>query len=242
MVHVPHKFTTNDMQKGTLAKNQLIGLLPFVITVIIQRTTIINNKIFIIMKRTFVILIFAFVATIAFAQTKSSDHLSFKGVPIDGTLNEYVSKLKQSGFTMLSTEDGITMLNGDFASYKGCIIGVSTIKGKDLVSKITVIFPALESWSSLASNYFNIKEMLTEKYGKPAESVEKFDTYAEPKDDGMKFMYVQLDKCKYYSIFETEKGNIELQIKGNHSSSFVILSYFDKINGDIVKQKAIDDL
>lgn len=188
------------------------------------------------------IIIFALITTIALAQTNSSDHLSFKGIPIDGTLNEYVAKMKQSGFTMLGTEDGIVMLKGDFASYKDCIIGVSTLKGKDLVSKITVIFPALESWSSLASNYFNLKEMLTEKYGEPSECVEKFDVYGEPKDDGSKFMYVQLDKCKYYSIYKTEKGNIELQIKGNHSSSFVILSYFDKINSDIVKQKAIDDL
>ena len=194
------------------------------------------------MKKTLIILIFALTTTFAFAQTNSSDHLSFKGVPIDGTLNEYVAKMKQSGFTMLGTENGVVMLNGDFASYKGCIIGVSTTKGKDLVSKITVIFPALESWSSLASNYFNLKKMLTEKYGEPSESVEKFDVYGEPKDDGSKFMYVQLDKCKYYSIFGTEKGNIELQIKGNHSSSFVILSYFDKINSNIVKQKAMDDL
>jgi len=194
------------------------------------------------MKKTLVILIFALTTTIALAQTNSSDHLSFKGVPIDGTLNEYVTKMKQNGFTMLGTEDGVVTLKGDFASYKGCIIGVATLKGKDLVSKITVIFPALESWSSLSSNYLNLRGMLTEKYGEPSESVEKFDTYSEPKDDGMKFFYVQSDKCKYYSIFKTEKGNIELQIKGNRSSSFVILSYFDKINSDIVKQKAIDDL
>jgi hypothetical protein len=195
------------------------------------------------MKKTLIILILALTTTIALAQTNSADHLSFKGVPIDGTLNEFVAKMKQSGFTLLGTENGVVTLNGDFASYKGCIIGVATTKGKDLVSKITVIFPALKSWSSLASNYFNLKEMLTEKYGEPSESVEKFEIYGgEPEDDGTKFMYVQLDKCKYYSIFKTEKGNIELQIKGNHSSSFVILSYFDKINGDIVKQKAIDDL
>ena len=194
------------------------------------------------MKKTLVILFFALTTLIALAQTNVSDHLSFKGVPIDGTLNEYVTKMKQGGFVMLGTEDGVVMLKGDFASYKDCIIGVTTLKGKDLVSKITVIFPALESWSSLSSNYLNLKEMLTEKYGDPSESVEKFDVYGDPKDDGTKFMYVQLDKCKYYSIFKTEKGNIELQIRGNHSSSFVTLSYFDKINSDIVKQKAMDDL
>ena len=85
--------------------------------------------------------------------------------------------------------------------------------------------------------------MLTEKYGEPTESVERFDTYSEPKDDGSKFQYAQLDHCKYYSIFETEKGSIELSIEnGDYSSAFVLLSYFDKINGDIIKQKSIDAL
>ena len=193
------------------------------------------------MKNTLLILIFALVSTIAFAQTKSSDHLSFKGVPIDGTLNEFVTKMKQSGFTMLGTEDGVVMLKGDFASYKGCIIGVATIKGKDLVSKITVIFPTHEAWSSLASNYFNLKELLTEKYGQPSESVEKFSSY-EPKDDGSKMTQVQLDACKYITTYENDKGKIQLSIKGDISSAFVILAYFDKINSDIVKQKAIEDL
>jgi len=194
------------------------------------------------MKNILLILVFTLTTTIALAQTNSSDYLSFKGVPIDGTLNEFVAKMKQSDFTMLATEDGVVTLKGDFASYKDCIIGVATLKGKDLVNKINVIFPTLESWSLLASNYFNLKGMLSEKYGVPSECVEKFESFGEPKDDGMKYLYVKTDKCKYYSIFKTEKGNIELQIKGNHSSSFVILSYFDKINSDIIKQKAIEDL
>jgi hypothetical protein len=194
------------------------------------------------MKNTLITLIFTIVSTIAFAQTKSSDHLSFKGVPIDGTLNEFVTKMKLSGFTLLGTEDGVVTLKGDFASYKGCIIGVATIKGKDLVSKITVIFPTQEAWSSLASNYFNLKELLTEKYGQPSECIEKFDTYREPKDDGSKMTQVHLDACKYITTYETEKGIIQLSIKGDISSAFVILAYFDKINSDIVKQKAIGDL
>jgi hypothetical protein len=193
------------------------------------------------MKKTLVTLIFALVATIAFAQTKSSDHLSFKGVPIDGTLDEYVAKLKQSGFTMLGTEDGVVMLKGDFASYKSCIIGVATIKGKDLVSKITVIFPTQKAWSSLASNYFSLKEMLTEKYGQPSESIEKFSSY-EPKDDGSKMTQVHFDACKYITTYETDKGNIQLSIKGDIYSAFVILAYFDKINSDIIRAKAKDDL
>jgi len=75
---------------------------------------------------------------LTFAQT--SAHLSFKKVPIDGTLEENVSKMKHSGFKYIQTEDGTALLNGDFAGYKDCYVGVSTLKQKDLVHKIVVFF------------------------------------------------------------------------------------------------------
>lgn len=178
---------------------------------------------------------------LTFAQT--SEHLTFKGVPIDGTLNEYVSKMKQSGFKHLSTEDKTAILNGDFAGYKDCYVGVSTLTQKDLVHKIAVIFPERETWSTLSGNYFELKEMLTEKYGEPSDVLEKFDTYTEPKDDNSEMYEVQFDRCKYYSIWQTDKGEIQLSI--DHDSvtrCFVRLAYFDKINSEIIKAKAIDDL
>ena len=84
------------------------------------------------MKKILTSLVFAFIAMCSFAQIQSSDHLLFKGVPIDGTLNEYVSKMKQNGFTLTGTENGIAMLTGDFAAYKNCIVGVGTTKAEGL--------------------------------------------------------------------------------------------------------------
>jgi len=180
----------------------------------------------------------------SFAQVKqdTSKHLTFKGVPIDGTLAEYVSKMKKSGFIHKGTKNGISILEGDFASYKNCIIGVSTLKQKDLVSKIAVIFPDRETWSSLSSNYFNLKELLTEKYGEPSESEEEFQSYT-PDDDGSKMIQVQLGACKYYATYETEKGSIQLTIEHDGvTRCFVKLAYFDKINSETVKKQALDDL
>jgi len=181
--------------------------------------------------------------SVAQDSTDTNEHMTFKGVPIDGTLNEFVSKMKQSGFTLVGTEDGIAMLEGDFAAYKGCIIGVSTLKGKDLVSKISVLFPKQETWSSLSSNYYNLKELLTEKYGEPSDTVEKFDTDREPGDDKAKMFQVGMDRCKYFTTFELENGSIHLSIENNgFSSSFVMLSYYDKVNSEKIRQKALDDL
>ena len=197
------------------------------------------------MKTILISLIIALTTTVSFPQekTNSTEHLTFKGVPIDGTLNEYVSKLKKKGFTLIGTEEGIAMLKGDFAAYKNCIVGVATLKQKDLVSKITVIFPERDTWSSLSSNYYNLKELLTEKYGEPSEIVEKWDTYSEPDDDGDRMHEVKMDNCKYYTTYETDKGSIQLLIDHDGLfSCFVRLSYFDNLNTKIIRANAIDDL
>jgi hypothetical protein len=191
---------------------------------------------------TTIILLFTFVS---FAQSQTSEHLSFKGVPIDGTLNQYVAKMKQNGFVHLTTENSTAVLSGDFAGYKDCTVGVSTLNQKNLVYKIVVVFPDKETWSTLSGNYFDLKQMLTEKYGEPSEVVENFgnDHYSNSKDDNSKIYDVKFDRYKYYSIYETGKGTIQLSIEhDNVSNCYVKLAYFDKTNNNIIKSKAKDDL
>jgi hypothetical protein len=100
------------------------------------------------MKTKILTFILSLTVMLTFAQT--SEHLSFKGVPIDGTLNEYVDNMKKSGFTHISY---------------------------------------------------------------------------------------------YYTTFDLENGSIHLSIENDgFSTSFVMLSYYDKINSEIIRQKALDDL
>lgn len=197
------------------------------------------------MRKLFFILFMTTIAANSFAQTNAdtSKHLTFKGVPLNGTLDQYVLKMKQNGFKHLSTKDDVAMLQGDFAGYKSCYVGVSTLKQKDLVYKIGVLFPERDTWSTLSGNYFDLKQMLTEKYGQPTDVLEKFDTHSEPRDDESKMYAVKFDNCKYYSIWEVDKGEIQLSIDHNSvTSCFVKLAYFDKSNSEIIKKKAIDDL
>ncbi|OYU54423.1 MAG: hypothetical protein CFE25_14000 [Chitinophagaceae bacterium BSSC1] len=196
------------------------------------------------MKRTILISLLFFTFSFCFAQPNSdtSKHLTFKGVPIDGKLADFVSKMKEAGFNFKETKEGLSILEGDFASYINCKIGVSTLSQKDLVNKIVVMFQNRETWYSLSSNYFDLKTLLTEKYGKPIENVENFQTYT-PDDDGYKMTQVHLGTCKYYSYFKTSKGNIQLSIEYNFKlRGHVELVYLDKINGDTIKKQALDDL
>lgn len=93
------------------------------------------------------------------------------------------------------------------------------------------------------SNYDNLKRLLTEKYGKPNEVVEKFQSSIETEDDKSKMYEVKFDRCKYITTFETEKGTIQLSIEHEGvSKCFVRLAYLDKINGETIKKQALDDL
>ena len=125
------------------------------------------------MKKIILIILAAVISFTAAAQT-NSNHLTFKGVPIDGTLNQFVNNMKSAGFVSEGQKDGTAVLRGDFAGYKGCYIVVSTLQNKDLVSTIGVMFPECSNWAILEGNYSKLQDMLTTKYGKPAEAVEEF--------------------------------------------------------------------
>ncbi len=186
-----------------------------------------------------------FVAFVAFATTFAQtepEHLTFKGVPIDGTLDEYVAKMKQAGFTYLTTHDGIAVLEGDFAGYKGCTVSVSTLKAANVVNTIGVMFTNHDDWASLEKDYNNLKAMLTEKYGAPSECVEQFQGYEAPESNNEKMIYLQMNNCTWRTVFSTSKGHIELSITSGDYSYYAMLRYFDKANTATVRAKAIEDL
>lgn len=179
----------------------------------------------------------------SFAQ--SSEHLKFKGVPIDGTLNEYVSKMKQAGFVLEGTEDGVAMLSGEFAGYSDCIVGVKTLQKLNLVHEIVVLFPSQDKWAGLSYDYKRLKTMLTKKYGEPDKCMEKFNAPSYMiEDDNDKMYQVKMNNCKYHSIFNTDNGSITLMIsnEGYDNSCRVKLFYGDKINSEIFDNAAMEDL
>lgn len=174
----------------------------------------------------------------------NSNHLAFKGIPIDGTLKQFVSRMEKAGFSEITQSDtpkGTYVLRGDFAGYKDCQVNVSTLEGTDVVSSILVAFPNQETWQYLYGDYMHLKEMLTEKYGNPS-SVKEFFQDKYINDDSDKMYAVRFDKCKYSSRFVTEKGDIILWIEHADWYTFVCLQYTDKINANTVKQQAISDL
>jgi len=198
-----------------------------------------------IMKQIIITVLCAFATLCGYAQEKSG-HLLFKGVPIDGTVNSFVQKMKQKGFTTLTNDGQTAMMKGTFAGYKNCDLHILRTTEKDLVYRVGVFFEPDKTWEFLALKYFSLKQMLTKKYGKPSYCVEEFNDTYQPKDDMMKMFYVEQDKCDYGTDFETDEGTITLKIvhaKADYEHfCSVMLVYNDKKNNLVEKESASDDL
>lgn len=170
----------------------------------------------------------------------TTPHLAFKGVPITGSLKNYVARMESAGFRCITTEPRHAILYGDFAGYADCTVQVSTLQALNVVSTISVEFPDRNKWPSLSSNYTRIKSLLTKKYGAPASCVERFGGYSATNDSD-KMIHVQLDQCKYITTFLTPLGVIQLSIATGFSAH-VKLVYQDKANSKLVDRQAYDDL
>lgn len=173
-----------------------------------------------------------------------AQHLTFKGVPITGTLKEFTNAMIQKGFHHELTQDGLAVFSGDFAGYKDCSFGVITLQNQDVVNLVTVLFSEHETWSSLITQYNRLKLLLSQKYGAPADNTEVFTAEYPPSSDYSKLSALHSGEYVWYTSFETEEGEIRLSITEgvSYHTGCVRLTYYDKANTDKVRQAAFDDL
>jgi hypothetical protein len=90
--------------------------------------------------------------------SSASSPLSFRGVPMTGSLSAFGSELVKLGYT----KAGGGAYTGDFAGYSGCRI---TPSGGDTVQEVRVDFPVISDWSALEKAYDSLQASLTQKYG-----------------------------------------------------------------------------
>lgn len=89
--------------------------------------------------------------------TTASAPLSFKGIPMTGSLSVFGSELVKAGFR----NAGNGTYTGDFAGYSGCKV---TPTGNP-VQEVRIDFPVISDWDALEKAYDNLQADLTRKYG-----------------------------------------------------------------------------
>lgn len=170
----------------------------------------------------------------------AQEHLSFKGIPITGSITNFCKQLRVKGFSQIAKEENIRIFKGDFTGQPASVGVIAADNGKDVFS-VVVIFDESDSWNTLVNTYTHYKDLYIEKYGQPIQCVENNPSSY---DSNTSLMYELLQgRVTYISLFEVKGGTIEISIeKGNIIDGYVVIRYKDAQNTNAKRQKDLEDI
>lgn len=180
------------------------------------------------MKRLLILII----SCLCFTQAFSDDHLKFLGIPIDGTVNEYASKIKSKGFYVAPENayipKGLRLMKGPFLG-KERNLGLNYDKKTNLMFAVT-FYERFYNEKDARDLYDRLVSLLREKYPNAT-----FNPSAEVEGD-------PISCCS----FEGKEGVIRLGIFNEDSEYIFKMSYYDRINYNKIyereHQDALDNL
>lgn len=132
------------------------------------------------MKKIVVILALTIASVSLFAQAPQ-----FKGVSIEGSVNDFVTKLKTKGCSFVErtkapdTGGEVVRMKGSYAGYQNCDIILFTDDKNKNIEGVRVIMPLKcyrygetiegisDNYKDVRSMYLDVKSKMTEKYGTP---------------------------------------------------------------------------
>ena len=170
----------------------------------------------------------------------AQEHLSFKGIPIEGNINTFCQKLKTKGFTQIGRENNVTLFMGDFTD-KQATIGVGATDDGKSVHYVGVLFDSSGEWNTLVNTYDYYKGLYTRKYGTPSACCEYNPSSRE---SNISLMYeLGQGTVTYASTWNVTGGTINLSIeKTGYYDGAVIIRYLDAQNVETKIQKDLDDI
>lgn len=155
------------------------------------------------------------------------EHLTFKGIPIDGNASDFIRKMEAIGFSLKNSSENIFFMEGKFVNEK-CEINVISTPVNKIVWKIMVYTAPVTNWYTLKERYLKFKEQYSRKYGPPTDVYEFFISPYE-EGDGYEMTALHSDNCVYKSFWSLENGTLALVMSEEEKIYF---AYEDKINAN----------
>lgn len=171
----------------------------------------------------------------------AQEHLSFKGIPIEGSMTAFCQKLKAKGFTSIGGENNLTLFTGDFTGRNATVGVTATDDGKDVFA-VVVLFDPSGEWNALVNTYDYYKDLYTRKYGKPSISKEKNPALSDSNTALM--AEVHQGTVVYGSAWEVTGGDIQLSIEKSSGvyKGMVMIRYRDSQNVEAKIQNDLNDI
>lgn len=186
-------------------------------------------------------ILFTLIVFLAAANMVAQEHLTFKGIPIEGSLREFSQKLKAKGFTLVGKENNIAMFSGEFTG-RDVNIGVTATSDEKKVFSLVVFFDPSREWKSLVNDYSYYKDLYTRKYGEPAFSKEYNPALSDSNTALMAEVYQ--GTVEYKSAWEVPGGDIVLFIDkaARAFEGMVVILYYNPANVEAKIQSDLNDI
>ena len=154
------------------------------------------------MKKVTIFVLAFLLSTLSYAQ-------EFMGVSISGNKSDCVAKFTAKGFKYKKEVGNTVVMEGKLQSQNVDLFITSTPTSKQ-VWKFTVYYPEETSWFGIKGSYKDLKETLTEKYGKP----ESYEYFSKPYEegDGYETTAIKIEKCSYSSFWRADNLIVALEI------------------------------
>ena len=186
-------------------------------------------------------IIFTFALLFTTIHLMAQEHLSFKGIPIEGSMTEFCQKLRAKGFTSIGRQDNIAVFSGDFTGRSATVGVQATDDGKNVFA-VMLYFDPSDNWNTLVSIYNYYKDLYTQKYGEPTFSTENNPARM---DSNIALMAeVHQDTVVWGSLWKVTGGEIELSIEKSSGvyAGMVLIRYRDSQNTETKRQKDLEDI
>lgn len=146
-----------------------------------------------------------FTVLLAHLSLIAQEHLSFKGVPIEGSMTEFCQKLKAKGLKLFDSSKSLSTFDGEFTGRSATIYAAANDDGKN-VHSVMVAFEPSDEWNTLVNTYDYYKNLYTKKYGEPKRSNE----YNPSRSDSNTALMAEVYQgtVEYISIWEVTGGFI----------------------------------
>lgn len=169
----------------------------------------------------------------------SQEHLSFKGIAIEGSMDSFLSKLKAKGFNIISQKNSISILTGVFTG-REANIGVSSTDDGSTVYSVSVFFDESKDWNTLVTTYEYYKNLYSRKYGEPYLCKE----YNPGHDSNISKMdELQQGNATYISGWDVTGGSIYITIsKTEYLRGNVVVVYKDAQSENLRLQMELENI
>ena len=97
----------------------------------------------------------------------AQEHLSFKGIPIEGSMTDFCQKLKAKGITQMGRENNVTLFTDDITGRQATVGVGATDDGKS-VHSVVVIFNESSEWNTRLITLDYYKCLYIRKFVEPS--------------------------------------------------------------------------